>query len=95
MIVKKHILDDNSLMLAICDDDLIGKKIENETTCLNLDSEFYKGKALNKKEVGVLIKEARIINVVGEKSIDLLHQKKLVKKISYVKKIPYAQITNL
>ena len=95
MIVKKHPLDDNSLMLAICDEDLIGKKIEDKIVCLDLDSGFYKGESMNKEELGVLIKEARIINAVGKKSVGFLQEKDLVKKVSFVKKIPYVQITHL
>jgi hypothetical protein len=95
MIVKKHLLDDNSLMLAICDEGLIGKNIEDKKQQLDLSSEFYKGKIKNKKEIGMLIKEARIINVVGEKSIKFLQEKGLIEKISFIKKIPYAQITHL
>ena len=95
MIVKKHMLDDNSLMLAICDKNLIGKKIKEGKINLDLNSEFYKGEPLNKKELEKIVKKARIINAVGEKSVAFLQEKKLIKKISFIKKIPYAQLSRL
>ena len=80
-------------MLSICDENLIGRKIEDGKMILNLNSEFYKGKPLNKKELTSIIKEARIIHAVGKKSIDFLQNEKMVKRVSFVKKVPFAQVT--
>ena len=95
MIVKKHLLDDKSLMLAICDEELSGKKIDDGEKQLNLSSEFYKGEPMSEEELSLVIKEARIINAVGEKSVKFLQEQGLIEKVSYVKKTPYAQVTYL
>ena len=95
MIVKKHLLDDNSLMLAISDEQLIGKKISSGKKQLNMDSEFYKGETMNEEKLKNLVKEAKIINAAGEKSIKFLKKLGLIEKVSFVKKIPYAQISYL
>ena len=46
-------------------------------------------------EIKNLVKEAKIINAVGEKSIEFLRKLGLIEKVSFVKKIPYAQISYL
>ena len=82
-------------MLAICDEELSGKNIDDGEIQLDLSSEFYKGESMNEEELSMLVKEARIINAVGEKSVKFLQIKGLVEKVSYVKKTPYAQVTYL
>ncbi|MEA2036560.1 MAG: DUF424 family protein [Nanoarchaeota archaeon] len=93
MIVKAHKTPDGRVMLAICDNELIGKKFEERNLQLDLTSNFYKGEEKNEEEIRLLLKEAHIVNVVGEKSIVFLIKEGIVNKdnIIRVQDIPHAQ----
>lgn len=43
MIVKMHKTQDNRIVLAVCDNDLLDKKFEEGKMQLDLTSYFYKG----------------------------------------------------
>lgn len=92
MIVKKHKHGDR-LILAVCDSDLIGKKITEGYKQLDLTSKFYKGIEKDKKKILELFKIAYIINLVGKKSVNLGVKAGIIEKnnISLVKKVPHAQ----
>ena len=92
MLVKKHYAE-KKLLLAIADSDLIGKKFEENNRQLDLTGSFYKGDKLNEKETMKLIKEAYILNIIGEKSVNFILKQGLIEKknIIYIQKIPHAQ----
>ena len=93
MIVKTHKAE-GKLILAICDNLLLGKKIEDENLQLDLSSSFYDGDEKSEKEILQLMKAANSINAVGEKTIDFLLKNKIIQKenIIRIKKIPHAQV---
>jgi len=93
MIVKKH-LNDGRLVLAVCDSGLLGKKFAEGNRQLDLTSSFYKGEEVDEKEIERLMKEAYMINLVGEKSVKLGIKSKLIDKdcVIVIAKIPHAQI---
>ncbi len=93
MIVKEHRSIDGRVVVAFCDDELIGKRFEEGNLQLNLDSNFYKGGKKTKEEVLKIFSKADIVNIVGEKSIKLALKAKIISKggIIRIKNIPYAQ----
>ena len=93
MIVKEHSTQDKKLLLAICDSNLIGKKFEEKNKQLDLTSNFYKGEAKSDQETTNLMKKAYILNLVGEKSVNLALKLELISgdHVDSIKKIPYAQ----
>ena len=58
-------------MLNICDIDLLGKKIVKDNFNLNISKSFYGEKIVEQKEAQSLLKNAKIINLVGKKTISL------------------------
>lgn len=92
MILKKHSTTEGQLILAMCDEELLGKEFEENELILDLTSEFYKGKKLSEEEAEKLINDAYIINAVGEKVIEFLKKKEYVDKVKEIQKIPYTQI---
>ena len=70
MIVKVH-KKMNKTVVAVCDDDLLGKKFEEGELQLDLTSDFYKGEKMDEKDIGDLLRNANAINLVGEKSVKL------------------------
>ena len=93
MIVKIHKTKDNRMMLAVCDSELIGKKIEDDKRQLDLTSEFYKGEEKTEQETSDLMRNSYILNIVGEKSINLALKEELISgdHVDNIKNIPYAQ----
>ena len=93
MIVKEHVCN-GRLILAACDDNLLGKKIEDTNTILDLSSEFYNGNKIEKDKFLLLVKRAYIINAVGEKTINILIKEKIFNRSDtlVVKTVPYIHI---
>lgn len=94
MIVKIHKTDDNRMVLAICDSSLIGKKFEEGKKQLDLTSDFYKGQEMSEKEVGNLLRNSYLTDVVGEKSIALAIKEGIINEsnIKKISNVPYTQI---
>ena len=92
MIVKTHKTKDNRLILAMCDEVLIGKRYEEGEKQLDLTSDFYQGIKAEERAIIELIEGAYIINAVGKKSVELCIKKGVVDKenINKIKGIPYA-----
>jgi len=93
MLVKKHKTRDGKLILAICDSDLIGKKFEQGKIQLDLTKDFYKGEEKSDSEILLMIREAYILNLVGEKSVKLALKQGLIDEthILNIQGIPHAQ----
>jgi hypothetical protein len=92
MIVKKHVVE-GKLLLALCDDSLLGKKFEDDTKQLDISSSFYNGVTMKIEQLLLLLEEAYIINAVGSETIDFLKQQGFkVENVIAVQGIPHAQI---
>ena len=93
MISKLHKSKDNRIVAAVCDSELLGKKIEEGNKQLDMTSDFYNGKETDDISAGDLIRNADSVNLVGEKAVRLGISEGVIDK-SHVKKIagvPYAQ----
>lgn len=90
MIVKKH-LSQGRLVLAACDEDILGNKIEDGDKVLDLSSAFYKGEKTDEKKFIDLARQSYMINAAGKKTVDLLIREKLTTAdhIKHIKNIPY------
>jgi hypothetical protein len=93
MLVKIHKTPDSRKIVAICDNNLIGQKFEEKNLQLDLSSDFYKGEDKTEEEIIKLIKDSYVINVVGEKSVNLCLELGVLdsKDIIKIKNIPHAQ----
>lgn len=58
-------------VLALCDENLLGKVFEDGDLCLDLkkSKSFYEGKRVSQAQALELLKNAENINVVGKKSV--------------------------
>ena len=93
MYVKIHKSQD-SIVTAICDEDLIGKKFSDEEKQLEITERFYKGEITSEEETIKIMQAATNLNLVGKKTIDLSLKNKIIDKDSIIKikNIPHAQI---
>jgi len=92
---KIHYMQEQ-LILALCDEELIGKVFESEGTILDLDKfkNFYVGEILDKKDLKRLIEESDSVNAVGENATKLILEFGYAKKenIKMIATIPHLQI---
>ncbi len=72
---------------------MIGKKFEENNLQLDLTSNFYKGEEKNEKEIVDCMKGSCLVNIVGEKSINLAIKLGIIDKdkIIKIKNIPHVQ----
>ena len=93
MFVKIH-KSEKSEVVAICDEDLIGKTICNEDFEVKVSEHFYKGEVMEDSEVVKIMKNATNLNIIGERSIGLALESNIIDKdhIIRIKEVPHAQI---
>ncbi|MBU3940965.1 MAG: DUF424 family protein [Nanoarchaeota archaeon] len=93
MYVKFHIKGDRTVV-AICDEDLIGKTLEDKKAYIKVTKRFYKGEKKKEKEVAVILQEATNINIIGKKSIAFAIKQGVLDKeaVRKIKGMPHAQI---
>jgi len=94
MIAKVHKNTNGQIILAICDKEILGKKFIQGDLQLDLTSDFYRGEEKTEEEILKIIKNAYILNIVGESSIKFALEHKLIDKerIIFVSGVPHAQL---
>ena len=93
MIFRQHVTPDRRLLLAVCDSELKGKKIESKGVMLDLSADFYDGEEMQEDEVIKLMKVAALVNLVGENSVSLGIKSEVIEKenVILVSGVPHAQ----
>jgi len=83
-------------VVAVCDKELIGKVLEDEKICMDLEKyrSFYVGEHVGKNEVENALATFTSANLVGQKSVDIALSLGLANKdnIMYINETPYIQI---
>lgn len=98
MWVKLH--KSSRTVVAICDEDLLGKTFREGIKQLEVRESFYKGEKLSKPEVISLMryefKSSSTFNIVGKESIKTAIEAGIIAKeeFSKVKNIPFTLIIN-
>ena len=94
MYLKIH-EDEHNKVVAICDEDLIGKKLENQNLTIEITERFYKGESINNKKVKEILRKANNINLSGKESVTCAIEEDLIKseEIVWFKDTPNAIIT--
>ncbi len=97
MIYIKRNLSQTSDILAVCDENLIGKTFKEKDLKIEITERFYKGDLVDDNEAIKIMKEHRNINIVGNDSIKLALKNKIIEKenIIKIKNIPHAIIFEL
>ena len=90
MQVKIHKAEGRKI-ISLCDEDLIGKKFEQDDLQLDVSEYFYKGENLSKEKILEEIKDANSLNIVGKNSIQFALENNLIQKekIITIKNIPH------
>ena len=59
--------EDNEKIVTLCDNDLLGKKLNDD---FYINPRFYSGEEVNEEKAKEMIKDATIINAVGKESVN-------------------------
>ena len=93
IILKKHVAN-NKLVVAACDKDLLGKKIEDAELVLDLKSEYYNGKETNVTVLKEILRMASAASLVGKDCVSAAEGIDLIKKgqAKNINGIPYLHV---
>jgi len=85
------------ILLAACDEELIGKTFREGELKLEVKERFYKGELRDVKDLEKLLEEATIANLVGErcvgKAIELGYVDK--NRVLHIQGVPHAQMAKM
>jgi hypothetical protein len=96
-IVAKIYHQNNEVILAACDEELLGKNFEDGDLQLQVHSSFYDGFQVDETKLVQYLQNSTIANLVGETVIQCALRAGLVSDdcIIRIKGIPHAQICRL
>ncbi len=82
------------VLVAVCDDDILGKVFEEKEAVLDLSAGFYQGKKVSEDHARQVLASSDNLNIVGEKSIALAIELGLIDNdhVRQIASIPYAQV---
>lgn len=83
-------------ILAACDRELLGKKLKFGEIDFEIKESFYFEKFLTRAEFSALMKEAAVMNLLGEKAISCCIEKGLVNRnsVKLIDGVPHIQVYN-
>jgi|WetSurMetagenome_2_1015567.scaffolds.fasta_scaffold150538_2 hypothetical protein len=86
-------------IVAVCDESLLGKVLEDKDTYMDLDRyrSFYDERKAGAQEVEEALKSFDSANIVGKEAVAVAIKMGLIgkKDVMYIKRTPYIQIYRL
>jgi hypothetical protein len=88
---------ERQLIIAVCDNEIIGKKFHEGELTLKLEASFYKGTDASEKEVKDALLCATIANISGQKAIACAMECGCIDpdNVIYIEGIPHAQMVRI
>ena len=85
------------MLLAACDEELLGKTLRHGKIVFNVKEEFYKGPKMPVEEAIELMEESTIVNMVGHNIVNKAIEKGLVhpEAVLKISGVPHAQIVKI
>jgi hypothetical protein len=83
-----------SLMVDICDLDLVGRKLEQDGLVIDVTESYFKQEIIESQKAGDLLKRCAIANLVGEKIVGQALAMKMAKEASIkrISGVPFLMI---
>ena len=93
----KTVIHGKDRVVAVCDEEILGKTLEGGRVPFNVSEGFYKGILGDVDEAIAAMKQATICNLVGKTIVDAAIEHKMVheRAIIYFGEVPHAQIVKL
>jgi len=84
-------------LLAACDREILGRKLKFGEIDFEIKKSFYFERFAKEEEIISLLKEAKIINLIGNKIVNLAAELKLINKenVKFIDGIAHVQIYKL
>jgi hypothetical protein len=84
----------NSIMIDICDLQLIGRRLEEEGLIINLSKEYYQQEIIEQSRARDLLKVCEIANLVGKQIVEQALEMRMAKAASVrmISGIPFLMI---
>ena len=100
MFWSKSFVADRGILLAMCDEELIGKKIQSDDKSheIEIRENFYKDKLIEDEETAVkLMKDCAICNLIGPRIVALAKKHGFIteENVISIGGIPHAQFVKL
>ncbi len=73
------------ILIAICDEEILGKKIKWKNIEIEIKKEFYGGKKVSEKEILDVLEEMTVGNFFGNRIVDFMIRNGVVKKENVIK----------
>ncbi|MHC1625170.1 MAG: DUF424 domain-containing protein [Methermicoccaceae archaeon] len=88
---------DKITVVAVCDEDIVGKVFREGKLRLYVDERFYKGHTVGREQMLHSIASADISNITGKKSVTYAIEAGEVDKenVLYIEGVPHAQIIKI
>ncbi|MDW7977866.1 MAG: DUF424 family protein [Candidatus Caldarchaeum sp.] len=93
--MKTHYSRSGEVVVAVCDEELIGRRLKLPTgVVVEVAESFYKGVLVVDRELADYIKLGTIINLLGEKAVSTAVKNGYAKRESvvYVDNVPHLQL---
>ena len=86
-----------SILLAICDADILGKTLCEGKITFHVKEEFYKGARVSIEEAIMMIENSTMVNMIGKHVVKKAIEKGYVhpEAVLNIEGIPHAQIAKL
>ncbi|NJE07066.1 DUF424 domain-containing protein [Thermococcus sp. M39] len=85
------------ILLAACDEELLGKTFREGELKLEVKERFYKGELRDIEDLERLLEEATIANLVGERCVNKAIELGYVSedRVLYIQGVPHAQMAKM
>ena len=92
MIYLKINKTEQNEVVAICDENLIGKNFSENNLKLDLGERFYKGELMDEEKIVKILRNAKNINIVGKDAVKLAIKNRIIEEenLIKIKNIPHA-----
>jgi hypothetical protein len=97
MIYVKIYRVQGEVLLAACDEELLGRTFREGELKLEVKERFYKGELVEEDALEALLEEATIANLTGERCVSKTIELGYVERdrVLYIEGIPHAQMARL
>jgi len=85
------------VLVAVCDSELIGRRLEEGELSLEVSESFYKGEAVTEREVIANLRQATIANLVGERAVRCALANSFIEEanVIFIEGVPHAQMVRI
>ena len=83
-----------TILVNMCDEELVGKTVEEGTLKVTLSKDFYSGEVVDKGEALRLIRTCSVINLAGTRSVSLAVENKVgaPEAVREIDEVPFLMI---